>query len=321
MSSPAIPPSLPSILLSAVKLRPSSAQRSTLLPSFPKRPTNTTRRMGNRYHMKEIHELFLLLFLLFFLRCSVAVASSDDFTAFVYVGCSQTKSVSGSPYQSNVDSLLTSLANAAALSSYDSFTSSAASTTNPAYGLFQCRTDLANSVCASCVRSALDQLSSLCPSSTGATVQLKGCFFRYGDESFLGKPDTTLLYNKCGSVAPDEHSSDLLVMRDTALSGLASGGGNYRLGTGGRVRGLAQCVGDQSPNDCGGCVAAAVAQLKDICGVADAGDAYLGKCYVSYWSDAVDTSGHHHGNRPSGGRRWTVIVFLCLLSVAALGRV
>lgn len=82
------------------------------------------------------------------------------------------------------------------------------------------------------------------------------------------------------------------------------------------MRGLAQCVGDQSPNDCGGCVAAAVAQLKDICGVADAGDAYLGKCYVRYWSDAADTSGHHHGNRPSVGHRWSVIAFLCLLSVA-----
>ncbi|KAJ8471291.1 hypothetical protein OPV22_025634 [Ensete ventricosum] len=262
-------------------------------------------------HMKGMAELLPILFLLFPLISSTTMASFDDYTSFVYVGCSQSKYILGSPYQFNVDSLLTSVANAATFSSYNNFTSSAASGSSPAYGLFQCRVDLPVADCASCVRSALDQLSSLCPSASGAGVQLKGCFLRYGNDSFLGEPDTTLLYKKCGSVVPGAgYNSDLLGMRDAALSGLSGGGGSYRVGAGGHVRALAQCVGDQSVKQCNDCVAAAVAQVKDGCGIANAGDAYLGKCYVSYWSDGVYTSRHYHGG--VSGKTLAIIIGVTL---------
>ncbi|WOK91937.1 hypothetical protein Cni_G00628 [Canna indica] len=270
---------------------------------------------------EEMHQLFFLFFLFFllFLLSSPVMASFDDYTAFVYVGCPQSKYTVGSPYQSNVDSLLTSLVNAAATSSYSDFTSSAASAASPAYGLFQCRTDLSLSDCASCVRSAIDQLSTLCPSATGAGVQLKGCLLRYSDDSFLGKPDTTLLYKKCGSVVAGGDSSGLPGMRDAALSGLSAGGGNYRVGAGGRVRALAQCVGDQSAKQCSDCVAAAVVQLKDGCGDVDGGDAYLGKCHASYWFDDVYSSRHFNGDQPYAHRSWTAIAFSCILSIGTLG--
>ncbi|WOL08821.1 hypothetical protein Cni_G17574 [Canna indica] len=242
--------------------------------------------------------LFLRLFLFFSILSSTAMASFDDYTSFVYVGCSQSKCTPDSPYQSNLDSLLTSLANAATFSSYNNFTCDAASASTPAYGLFQCRADLPLSDCASCVHSALDQLSSLCPSADGAGVQLKGCFLRYSKDPFLGKPDTTLFYKKCGSLLPNGHNSDILGQRDAALGSLSGGGGDYRVGAGGEVRALAQCVGDQGDKECSDCVAAAAALLKDGCGMADAGDAYLGKCYVSYWSGGggVYTSKHYHGD-------------------------
>ncbi|RZR95056.1 hypothetical protein BHM03_00023855 [Ensete ventricosum] len=241
---------------------------------------------------------FMLLLLLASSIASLTTSASDDYTDFVYAGCSQPKYTLGSPYQLNVDSLLTSLANAAAFSSYANFTSSAAGGSFPAYGLFQCRGDLPFSDCESCVRSGLSQLSAFCPSAAGAAVQLRGCFLRYGNDSFLGKPDTSILYKKCGPAAAGGYNSDQLGMRDAALADLTSGasGGSYRVGAAGYVQAMAQCVGDQSPKECDDCVAAAVAQLRAVCGFAVAGDVYLGKCYAKYWSNGVyTTSKTDHG--------------------------
>ncbi|XP_074591368.1 LOW QUALITY PROTEIN: plasmodesmata-located protein 6 [Curcuma longa] len=244
---------------------------------------------------------FLLLLLFFSVASSSASSSSGDFTDFVYGGCSQPKYAAASPYKSNVDALFDFLANSAALSSYANFTSAAASGAPPAYGLFQCRGDLPDSDCAACVRSGLSQLSALCPSAAGASVQLRGCLLRYGNDSFLGKPDTAVLYRKCAtSSAPvtggGGDASLQLSMRDAALDSLlASGGGSYRLGTAGEAKAVAQCVGDQSAKQCDECTEAALARLREACGrIAAAGDAYLGKCYVRYWSDGVDTSDDDH---------------------------
>ncbi|KAG6521170.1 hypothetical protein ZIOFF_018236 [Zingiber officinale] len=205
----------------------------------------------------------------------MTISSFDDFNSFVYVGCSQNS-------------------NAAAAT--------------PAYGLFQCRTDLPTSDCATCVRSALDKLPSLCPYATFAAVQLKGCFVRYSNDSFIGNPDTALVYKKCGG-----SGSEMVGLRDAALGELGGGGtGEYRVGAAGRVRALAQCVGDQGARECSECVAAAVEQVKDVCGAANAGNVYLGKCYVSYWSGGAydsDRSSHYHargnlGQRKELRRRW-----------------
>ncbi|RRT35889.1 hypothetical protein B296_00050159 [Ensete ventricosum] len=232
----------------------------------------------------------LLLIFLFTCVASLSASASDGYTDFVYAGCSQPKSTPGSPYQFNVDSLLASLANAAAYSSYANYTSASSS---PAYGLFQCRGDLPFSDCHSCVRSAL---SLLCPSAAGAAVQLRGCFLRYGNDSFLGKADTSVLYNKCGPPAGGEYNSD---MRDAALADLTSGSarGTYRIGAAGYVQAMVQCVGDQSAKHCEDCVAAAVAELRAACGFAVAGDAYLGKCFARYWSNGIYTSKTDHGKR------------------------
>ncbi|CAL9777460.1 unnamed protein product [Musa acuminata subsp. burmannicoides] len=240
----------------------------------------------------------LLLLLVFSSLASLTTSVADDYTGFVYAGCSQLKYTPDSPYQFNVESLLSSIANAATFSSYANYTSASAADSSPVYGLFQCRGDLSSSDCNSCVRFALSQLSAFCPFTAGAAVQLNGCFLRYGNDSFVGKPDTSVLSKNCGPVAGGGgYNSDVLGMRDAALASLASGftGGSYRVGAAGSVQAMAQCVGDQSAKQCNDCVAAAVAQLKAACPFAVAGDAYLGKCYAKYWSSGVyhsDTNDH-----------------------------
>ncbi|WOL06601.1 cysteine-rich repeat secretory protein 12 [Canna indica] len=274
--------------------------------------------------------IILLHLIVFSSIASRAASASDDLTGFVYAGCSQPKYTPGSPYQLNVDSLLSSIANDATYSSYANLTSAAAASSTPVDGLFQCRGDLPTTDCSSCVRSALSQLSSFCPFAAGAAVQLRGCFIRYGNDSFIGKPDTSLLFKKCGDpAAGGGYNSDQLGMRDAALAGLSTSGGggsagSYRVGAAGYVQAMAQCVGDQGGKQCDDCVAAAVAQLKAACGFAVAGDVYLGKCYARFWSNGNGggsggggynyNSNHYHGDE--AGK--TVAIIIGLIAGVAL---
>ena len=109
---------------------------------------------------------------------------------------------------------------------------------------------------------------------------------RYGNDSFLGKQDTTVLFKKCGGTPGD---SGGVAMRDSALGALVAAaapeGGGYRAGGSGAVQAMSQCVGDLAAKACSDCVSAATAQLKAGCGYATAGEVYLGKCYARFWAN------------------------------------
>uniref|UniRef100_M8C528 Uncharacterized protein n=1 Tax=Aegilops tauschii TaxID=37682 RepID=M8C528_AEGTA len=215
-------------------------------------------------------------------------AGADDDSAFVYAGCSQGRYDAGTQYESGVDSVLTSLANSAPYAPYANITSPSA--LPPVAGLYQCRSDLPASVCTGCVRSAISRLSSLCSWSAGGAVQLRSCFVRYGNDSFVGKPNTAVLFKKCGGSPGDAGGA---AMRDSALGGLASSvapaGGGYRAGGAG-----------------GG---AGHVALKAGCGYASAGEVSLGKCYARFWSNgggfvsgASSGNGYGFGPRMNGER-------------------
>ncbi|XP_072980200.1 plasmodesmata-located protein 6-like [Typha angustifolia] len=239
------------------------------------------------------------ILLLFFVTV-IPMLSAEDYDAFVYAGCSQPRYSADSPYSYDVDSLLTSIANSAASTSYSSFTSSSAS------ALFQCRADLPASACALCIRTALSRLSFLCPYQSGAALQLAGCFLRYGNDSFLGKPDTTLMYKKCGG--GEDEDADVIGMRDSAVGEVAAAEGAYRVGSAGQVRAVAQCVEDVGEKGCGDCVAAAAAQVKVGCAYKAEGEVYLGKCYVRCWSDGGGDGVYSSSSSYVGRGKWRLML-------------
>ncbi|XP_040377209.1 plasmodesmata-located protein 6-like [Oryza brachyantha] len=245
--------------------------------------------------------------LLSLLLLARARGADDDYSGFVYAGCSQGRYASGTPYASDVDSVLTSVANSAPYAPYANFTSP---TSSSVAGLYQCRSDLPASVCTGCVRSAISRLSSLCAWATGGAVQLRACFVRYGNDTFLGKQDTAVLFKKCGGSPGDAGGA---AMRDSALGALvaaaAPAGGGYRAGGSGGVQAMSQCVGDLGAKACSDCVSAAAAQLKAGCGYATAGEVYLGKCYARFWgnggggfSSGASRNGYGFGPRVHGDR-------------------
>ncbi|KAK1437685.1 hypothetical protein QVD17_03481 [Tagetes erecta] len=209
--------------------------------------------------------------------------SSSTTDTFIYGGCSQSRFTPGSPYESNVNSMLTSLVNSASFSPFNNFKISVPGSTQSdiVYGLFQCRGDLTTSDCRDCVAHAVTRLGVICPDASGGAMQLDGCFVKYDGSSFLGVEDKTEVYKKCGPTVG--YNSEILSRRDALLAYMVGGNGQYfRVGGSGSVQGVGQCVQDLSLSECQDCLTEASGRLKSECGASAWGDMYLGKCYVRY---------------------------------------
>ncbi|KAL7192663.1 hypothetical protein ACSBR2_024477 [Camellia fascicularis] len=224
--------------------------------------------------------LSLLTFLLSL--SSLLIPSLSSIDSFVYGGCSQIKYSPNSPYESNLNSLLTSLVNSATYSAYNKFSIMGSSPQDVVYGLYQCRGDLAMPDCATCVARSVSQLGVLCSQSCGGAVQLQGCFVKYDNTTFVGVEDKTVVLKKCGpSIGYD---TGAMSGRDAVLGSMGGASGPYRVGGTGDVQGVAQCVGDLSTSECQDCLSEAIGRLKSDCGTAVYGDMFLAKCYARFIS-------------------------------------
>ncbi|XP_021891384.1 cysteine-rich repeat secretory protein 60 [Carica papaya] len=268
----------------------------------------------------------LLIIFTFTILPLPSFSSSTD--SFIYGGCTQQKYTPDSPYESNVNSLLTSLVNSATYSSYNNFTIMGSNPQDVVYGLYQCRGDLSMPDCATCVARSVTQLSSLCSRTCGAAVQLQGCYVKYDNATFLGVEDKTVVFKKCGpSVGYD---TETMGKRDAVMTGIVNTGGPYRVGGSGDVQGVAQCVGDLSVGECQDCVADAIGRLRNDCGMAVYGDLFLGKCYARYstgGSHFYSPLAHHDKSTNDGEKTFAIIigllagVALLIIFLAFLGKV
>ncbi|KAG4935018.1 hypothetical protein JHK82_049321 [Glycine max] len=258
-----------------------------------------------------------LLIISFFTTFSVVCLSSPaDF--FLYGGCTQQRYTSNSPYESNLNSLLTSLVNSATYSSYNNLTVVGSSQSDAVYGLYQCRGDLAMPDCAACVSRAVSRAGQLCPATCGGAVQLDGCFIKYDNVTFLGVEDKTVVLKRCGpSVGFGPVGSG---ERDAVMGGLAGSGGYFRVGGSGDVKGVAQCCGDLSFAECQDCVGDAIRRLRSECAAADYGDVFLGKCYARFSTNGAHAYNYNkaHGKSGNEGEKTFAIIVGLLAGVAIL---
>ncbi|KAK4430431.1 Plasmodesmata-located protein 7 [Sesamum alatum] len=253
----------------------------------------------------------LLLLLAFPLQLFFFILASSSPDAFLYGGCSQIKYTPDSPYQSNLNSLLTSLVNSATYSSYNKYTVMGSNPQDVVYGLYQCRGDLSMPDCATCVAQAVTRLGPLCPQTCGGAVQLDGCFVKYDNASFIGVEDKTVAMKKCGP--SDGYNSDEMGRRDAVLAGMNGAGGAYRVGAAEDVNGVAQCVGDLSMGQCQDCLTEAIRRLKAECGGAVFGDMFLAKCYARYSTSGAQNyarSSNHDSSHSESEKTFAIVVGL-----------
>lgn len=150
-------------------------------------------------------------------------------------------------------------------------------------GLFQCRGDLSNNDCYSCV-SRLPVLSGkLCGKTIAARVQLSGCYLLYEIAGFAQISGMEMLFKTCGK--NNVAGTGFEERRDTAFgvmqNGVVSGHGFYAT-TYESVYVLGQCEGDVGDSDCSGCIKNALEKAQVECGSSSSGQIYLHKCFIGY---------------------------------------
>ncbi|XAR58139.1 hypothetical protein NMG60_11026535 [Bertholletia excelsa] len=256
------------------------------------------------------------LFSLLLSLSSLLTPSLSSVDSFVYGGCTQIKFTPDSPYESNLNSLLTSLVNSATFSAYNKFSIMGSSPQDVVYGLYQCRGDLAMPDCATCVARAVTQLGSVCSQTCGGALQLQGCFVKYDNTSFLGIEDKTVVLRKCGPWIG--YDTEAIGRRDAVLGSMAGAGGPYRVGGTGDVQGVAQCTGDLSMSQCQDCLSEAIGRLKKDCGTATYGDMFLAKCYARYSTSGAHAYSKSNGSSHIMGEKTFAIVVGLLAGVALL---
>ncbi|CAM0945044.1 unnamed protein product [Alopecurus aequalis] len=261
----------------------------------------------------------IMLVLLHFRAAPTALVHAATGT-FVYAGCSPSKYERNTPYENNLNSLLTSIASTASSgATYNSFTAGVGgdgaaadgqaeeAARAAAYGLYQCRGDLSPGDCVACVKETVARLGAVCANSYAASLQVDGCYVRYDASDFVGRADNTVAYRKCSSSTSEDVG--FLKSRDGVLRQLqAQAATGYKLTTSGTVQGVAQCLGDIAAPECAACLAEAVVQLKGTCGSALAADVYLEQCYVKYWANGHDFRSSQDYSGDEFGRTVAIIV-------------
>lgn len=229
--------------------------------------------------------LALKLSYLLFLFSSIPNAQGYTTRAhtFIYAGCSQENYQPNTPFETKLNSFLSSVSASSSDTSYNSFAIGNGSSSPPEgfiYGLYQCRADLRPNECSKCVKSCVDQIGLICPLAFGASLQLEGCYIRYEHVDFLGKPDTNLWYKRCSKAVAN--NAEFFQRRDDVLADLQVANG-FGVITSGFVEGFALCLMDLSVADCPSCLQEAVGKLRSICGSAASADVFLAQCYARYW--------------------------------------
>ncbi|CAN1345901.1 Plasmodesmata-located protein 8 [Linum perenne] len=267
-------------------------------------------------HQTDLTTITISLLIIILSTSPNQAMAFPQYDIYIYGSCSQAKYQQNSIFETNLKTLLSSFHAGSSRAPYgtmtvgnDTMVSSSDGTV--IYGLYQCRGDLNMADCSRCVESAVDQLGLECPSSLEGSIQLEGCFIRYGEVDFLGKPDTSVRFKKCSTHVDGD--VDFLRRRDDVLAeleGPTMAVNGFKVSTSGLVEGYAQCLGDlTSSGDCVACVTEAVEKLKQLCGsAAAAAEVFLGKCCARYWASGYYYIRSEPRNNDEMGKTVTIIV-------------
>ncbi|KAL8262033.1 hypothetical protein R6Q59_026082 [Mikania micrantha] len=250
----------------------------------------------SKYHIF----IFIFIFLL-----SICCSSSADITTFIYKGCANQKFQDPSGISSqNLQSLYQNLISQSSTTSFYNTTTGNNQLTTSVTGLYQCRADLSNSDCNTCVKKIPETIEKVCGGDTiAARVQLNGCYLRYEVVGFPPAPATELLFKQCGSDRASGSGFDSRL--ESALQqiekGVANGNGYYS-GEYQSVYVLGQCEGDLGSGDCVNCVRSAAENGRSACGSSISGQIFLQQCYISYtyYPNGVPGSGTSGGGGGGG---------------------
>ncbi|XP_050288737.1 cysteine-rich receptor-like protein kinase 25 isoform X1 [Quercus robur] len=207
--------------------------------------------------------------------------------------CANTTFSPNSIYQSNLNSLLSSLSSNVTQNLEFYNTTSGQNTPNPVYGLFLCRGDVTPQLCQECVAAAVKEVTKKCSREKVAVIWYDECMIRYSNRSFFStvdeKPRLALLNTQ--NITEQDKFNKLLAksMNETAAQASNAPIGAKKYGTKEvnisafqTLYNLVQCTADLSRNDCSTCLQAAIKLLPWCCSGKQGGRVIFPSCSVRY---------------------------------------
>ena len=231
----------------------------------------------------------IFLSILSFLNLTTPAAGAN----YLYHFCANTTFSANSPYKSSLNSLLSSLSSNAKqnLEFYNTTTSK--NTSNPVYGLYNCRGDLSSDVCRGCVAVATEFLANNCSREKNAVIWYDECMIRYSNESIFSTVVVSpklYMSNSNNITNPDQFNK----LVNTTLTSLASQAsdvpiGAKKFGTNEvnisafqTLYSLVQCTPDLSSTDCNFCLQTAINRLPICCAGKRGGRVLFPSCNIIY---------------------------------------
>ncbi|KAF3949582.1 hypothetical protein CMV_024565 [Castanea mollissima] len=213
----------------------------------------------------------------------------------LYTVCENTTFSPNSIYQSNLKSLLSSFSSNANLEFYA--TTKGQNTSDPVYGLSNCRGDVTSQVCRECVEAAVKELTNKCSRQKVAVTWYDECILRYSNWSFLTTVDERPMFGLLNTqnVTDQDKFNQLLntsmiaLLTDLAreISNVSTGAKKFgtrqvNISAFQTLYNLLQCTPDLSGADCYNCLLDAIKLVPWCCGGKQGGRIVFPSCNIRY---------------------------------------
>ncbi|KAL7213352.1 hypothetical protein ACSBR2_015966 [Camellia fascicularis] len=212
---------------------------------------------------------------------------------YLAIHCPNTTYTPNSTYQSNLNTLFSSLSSNSTTTT-NGFSNSTAGLNPPdtAYGLFLCRGDVSTAVCQDCVSFATTDVVQKCPNSKVVTIWYDECMLRYSNQSIFSISDQSVwvILNVKQSVADLTRFREVLGGVMDGIATQASNGGSVKKFATSQANfsslqtlyGLGQCTPDLTVSDCNTCFRNGISNFPSCCDGNQGARVLFPSCNVRY---------------------------------------
>lgn len=197
-------------------------------------------------------------------------------------------------FQSNLNTLLSSLISNSSLNSNNDFyrTSVAPYTPDDIEGFFLCRGDINATICHSCIAAAATNITRLCPNDTESFIWYDMCMLSYSNSTFDNDnivPSFALKDGENTINSNRDQFNDLLASLLNRLAAKAAASSEKKfaadevsLSSTQTLYGMAQCLPDLTSASCDTCFVSAIANLPRCCDGSEGAKILLPACNIRY---------------------------------------
>ncbi|XP_030517594.2 putative cysteine-rich receptor-like protein kinase 9 [Rhodamnia argentea] len=221
-----------------------------------------------------IHLSLIVIFFFFFNFLSICTRVTDAAPTYLLHSCPNTTLFTpNSTYQTNLNTLLSSLSSAAAAVDADGFANATAGK-NPlerTYGLFLCRGDIAPATCGDCIANASKEILRNCPKEKDSIIWYDECMLRYSNRSIFSieQESPGFIFMNTDNISNPSSFSRLLKDTTNELAERAASDGSGKkfavkdtnITSSDQLYTLAQCTPDLTAADCKACLRKAINYL------------------------------------------------------------